>query len=150
VTSPELKPRTGESSSARRFAAAIRMSTLSWLRVVRGPAIPESIQGWGLGRGESEVLALALQQTGARAVLDDLAARRCARFLGVPVVGTGKLLVLAKRQALLSSAREPKSSTSASRRPMPVLTPKWPKSGLWRLALRPRFAEVVFSMIRRA
>jgi hypothetical protein len=29
VTSPELKPRTVESSSARRFAAAIRMSTFA-------------------------------------------------------------------------------------------------------------------------
>jgi len=78
---------------------ASRLWSLHWLRGAEASTIPESVQGWGLGRGESAVLALAAQIPGARAVLDDLAARRCARFLGVPVLGTGKVLVLASNGA---------------------------------------------------
>lgn len=85
---------------------ADRLDSLHWLRAVDAVAIPESVQGWGLGRGESEVLALAAQAQGARAILDDLAARRCARFLGVPVIGTGKVLVLAKQRGQIRSVRK--------------------------------------------
>lgn len=83
-----------------------RLKSLHWLRPVDGVEVTESVQGWGLGRGESEVLAVAVQIPGARAVLDDLAARRCARFLGVRVLGTGKVLVLAKQRGLIESVRE--------------------------------------------
>lgn len=80
-----------------------RLGSFQWLRAVEAVTIPESVHGWGLGRGESEVLAVAAQMPGARAVLDDLAARRCARFLGVGVLGTGKVLVLAKQRGLIPS-----------------------------------------------
>jgi predicted nucleic acid-binding protein len=85
--------------------SARRLSSLHWLRPVKAVTIPESVQGWGLGRGESEVLAVAAQTPGARAVLDDLAARRCARFLGVEILGTGKVLLLAKQRGLIVSVR---------------------------------------------
>lgn len=85
---------------------AARLGSLVWAKEVTPVAVPESVQGWGLGRGESEVLAIAAQAAGTWAVLDDLAARRCARFLGVPVLGTGKILVLAKHQGLIASVRE--------------------------------------------
>jgi predicted nucleic acid-binding protein len=85
---------------------AARLGSLVWAKEVTAVAVPESVQGWGLGRGESEVLAIAAQAVGTWAVLDDLAARRCARFLGVPVLGTGKILVLAKHQGLIGSVRE--------------------------------------------
>jgi predicted nucleic acid-binding protein len=83
-----------------------RLETLTGLRTVPAPAIPETVQGWGLGRGESSVLAVASAEPGCRAVLDDLAARRCARFLGLTVSGTGKILVLAKQRGLIGSMRE--------------------------------------------
>jgi predicted nucleic acid-binding protein len=85
---------------------AARLGSLAWAKEVTAVAVPESVQGWGLGRGESEVLAIAAQAAGTWTVLDDLAARRCARFLGVPVLGTGKILVLAKHQGLIGSVRE--------------------------------------------
>lgn len=47
----------------------------------------------------------ALNHPGYRAVIDDAAARRCARTLQVPILGTGGLLVLAKRRALIPSVR---------------------------------------------
>lgn len=87
-------------------ANADRIATLPWLRTAPAVAIPESVQGWGLGRGESSVLAIAAEM-GCRPILDDLAARRCARFLGLTVVGTGRLLVLAKQRGLIGSVREP-------------------------------------------
>lgn len=64
---------------------------------------PERIVEWGLGRGESAVLALALELS-ATAVIDDRAARRCAHVLGVPVIGTLGVIVRAKRRALIAEA----------------------------------------------
>jgi predicted nucleic acid-binding protein len=82
-----------------------RLERLTWPIMPPAEPIPETVLGWGLGRGESSVLALA-HRVGCTAVLDDLAARRCARFLGVPVVGTGRLLVLAKQRKLIPSVRD--------------------------------------------
>ncbi len=93
-------------AGAAKDPNAARLDVLPWLRAVEAVAIPDSVQGWGLGHGESAVLALAAQAPGTRALLDDLAARRCARFLGVPVIGTGKVLVLAKQRGLILSIRE--------------------------------------------
>ena len=84
---------------------ADRLGTLTWLRTAPVPVIPDSVQGWGLGRGESSVLAVACAQPDCHAVLDDLAARRCARFLGLTVSGTGRLLVLTKQRGLIGSVR---------------------------------------------
>lgn len=83
-----------------------RLATLQWLRRVSVAAIPDSVLGWALGPGESEVLAYAAT-AGRQAVLDDLAARRCARFLGVRVIGTGRVLVLARRLGLIASITDP-------------------------------------------
>jgi predicted nucleic acid-binding protein len=68
--------------------------------------IPESVVEWGLGVGESAVLALCLEGSGRTAVLDDAAARRCARTLGVPLVGTLAIVLRAKQAGLVSSASE--------------------------------------------
>lgn len=84
-----------------------RLATLTWLKLAPAAPIPESVQGWGLGRGESSVLAVAAAETGCRAILDDLAARRCARFLGLSVMGTGRVLVMAKQHGLIGSVRDP-------------------------------------------
>lgn len=59
-------------------------------------SVPDPIREWGLGAGESEVLALALQRA-TTAVLDDAQGRRCARALGVPAIGTLGLVVRAAR-----------------------------------------------------
>lgn len=37
-------------------------------------------------------------------MIDDSAARDCAKVIGVPFIGTGGFLVLAKRRGLISSA----------------------------------------------
>ena len=61
------------------------------------------VAAWDLGAGETAVLSHALANPPLRAVIDDMDARRCAQTLGIPMLGTGGLLVLAKRRGLLSS-----------------------------------------------
>jgi predicted nucleic acid-binding protein len=51
-----------------------------------------------LDLGEQAVLTLALRRPGSRVVLDDAQARRAAQTLGIPLIGTLGVIVLAKRQ----------------------------------------------------
>lgn len=73
-------------------------------RRVAAAEIPSRLLEWGLGRGETEVLALAMETAGTTAVLDDAAARRCAAALGVPVIGTLGVIVRAKHVGRIESA----------------------------------------------
>lgn len=61
------------------------------------------IQIWNLGKGETAVLSYALTHPPVRAVIDDMDARRTAQALGIPILGTGSVLVLAKRRGFLTS-----------------------------------------------
>ena len=67
--------------------------------------VPPSILEWGLGRGESAVLALALRDQ-ATAVVDDGQARRCARVLGVRLLGTLGIVIRAKQERRIESAAD--------------------------------------------
>ncbi len=64
--------------------------------------IHPSIAAWDLGKGESEVLTLALRKPGAGVVLDDLQARKCAALFDIHLIGSLGLIVLAKRKGLLT------------------------------------------------
>jgi len=61
---------------------------------------------WGLGPGETSVLALAQERAPAIAVLDDAAARTCAKVIGMRVIGSLGVILRAKKQGLLPSAAE--------------------------------------------
>lgn len=50
------------------------------------------LMSWDLGRGETEVLTWARHHVGYEGVIDDLAARRCATALQIPIRGTVGLL----------------------------------------------------------
>ena len=58
-----------------------------------------------LGAGESEAIALALEINAARLVLDDLAARRLAQSLNIPIIGSAGLLLEAKQKQLIPAVR---------------------------------------------
>jgi predicted nucleic acid-binding protein len=68
--------------------------------------VPSTVLEWGLGSGESGVLALSLENPGCTAVLDDAAARRCARALRIPLIGTLGAILRAKRLGLIASAAQ--------------------------------------------
>lgn len=83
-----------------------------WLRkppaqrlLTDAPECSPFVGAWDLGAGESSVIMLCLEGDGRQAVLDDMAARRCASALGVRVVGTIGLLLLAKQQGLIPAMR---------------------------------------------
>jgi predicted nucleic acid-binding protein len=85
--------------------AALAVRQIPWFRVVPTPPIPELVGAWGLDSGESAVMAVALQQPDSQAILDDLAARRCARALNVPLQGTLGLILVAKQLGMISAVR---------------------------------------------
>ena len=76
-----------------------------WLVVTRTPPVPAQIQSWGLGPGESSVLAWAYSHPGTEAIMDDLLARRCAEVFNIPVRGTLGLVLVAKQGGRIASAR---------------------------------------------
>ena len=56
-------------------------------------------------RGEAEVIALAASLPDAQLILDDLAARRHAKLLGLRVTGTLGILLKAKQGNLLNQLK---------------------------------------------
>ena len=82
------------------------LASTSWLLVTQTPPVASEIQAWGLGPGESSVLAWAHAHEGSEAIIDDLAARRCAATFNVPVRGTLGLVLIAKQRGRISSARQ--------------------------------------------
>ena len=82
--------------SLREFAAA---------KVVDDLEVPQRLRAWDLGPGESQVLAHALARPGAEAILDDRAARRCARVLGIAYTGTLGVVLRCRRATIIPAAR---------------------------------------------
>jgi len=73
--------------------------------VVDAAPSPE-ILAWDLGTGETAVLSFALAEPGWTVILDDGAARNCARSFGLSLKGTLAIVILAKQRGLVSSAAE--------------------------------------------
>jgi predicted nucleic acid-binding protein len=76
-----------------------------WLQIKDAPNIPSEIQAWDLGPGESAVLSLAYPKLEREVIIDDLAGRRCAAALDIPVRGTLGVFLLAKKQGRIEQAR---------------------------------------------
>lgn len=90
-------------NSSTTDVASQQLPSFSWAKQIEVSTIAPAIEVWDLGIGESEVLSYALNRPEFRAMVDDAAARRCARTLGIPTLGTGGAIVLAKQRGLLSS-----------------------------------------------
>ncbi len=82
-------------------AASRQLPSVSWAQRVEVGVIAPEVTAWDLGKGESAVLSLALKTPDCGAVVDDRAARRCAQTLGLVTLGTGGVLLLAKRRGLI-------------------------------------------------
>ncbi|ELR97738.1 DUF3368 domain-containing protein [Gloeocapsa sp. PCC 73106] len=77
----------------------------SWLQITPIENIPSIIQNWDLGQGESEVLAYSYLNQRPECIIDDLAGRRCAIALKIPVRGTLGIVLLAKQKGEISKAK---------------------------------------------
>jgi len=69
------------------------------------PAIHPALANWRGGAGEAEVISWALRNPGFTAVLDDRRARALAERHGVPVLGSLRVVVIAKERGLIRNAK---------------------------------------------
>lgn len=67
--------------------------------------IPPLIMAWDLGKGETEVISWAYVHPEFEAILDDRAARNCGSSLGIQVTGTLGVILLAKKEGILSKVK---------------------------------------------
>ena len=75
----------------------------NWLKVFPAKTV-EDVLVWNLGNGETEVLSFACEnKTKYTALIDDRAARKCAETLNIKTLGTGGILILAKKRGLLEN-----------------------------------------------
>jgi len=87
-------------------------SAVIWLQqagkafIQPAPEIDSRIASWDLGLGESQVLSWVINYTGYEAIIDDLAARKAAKILQIPVRGTLAVVVLAKQMGCISSVKQ--------------------------------------------
>ena len=86
--------------------AAASLTEYDWIERVAPIDVSPTITEWDLGSGESAVIAVALGIAGARPVIDDLAARRCALALGLDVIGTLGVVIAAHRSGRIEDARQ--------------------------------------------
>lgn len=79
---------------------------IAWAENYRVQDLPlvASIEHWDLGAGESQVIAHCIGRS-RWAVLDDLAARRCAAAHGIQTVGTLGIVLRAKAKQQIDAAR---------------------------------------------
>ena len=69
-----------------------------------GP-VASQVAAWDLGRGEGRVLSHGYRHDEWTAVVDDGAARRCAKGLDISVIGTLGVLVVGKKIGVLENVR---------------------------------------------
>jgi len=79
----------------------------AWVQVhsVQNQPLARSLR-LDLGAGEAEAIALSIECSAARLILDDKKARRIARQLNLPVTGTLAVLLKAKERGIIPKVRE--------------------------------------------
>ncbi len=97
----ELRAKTDASASK------IETARRTWLRLdsLRDQTMLK-VLSLDLDAGEAEVIALAHERSADRTVMDDLAGRRYARRLGLPLVGTIGLLLAARLRGEVNSLKD--------------------------------------------
>ncbi|PZO22883.1 MAG: DUF3368 domain-containing protein [Leptolyngbya foveolarum] len=87
--------------------AARSLPQSTWAVQTETVTLDPLVSAWDLGAGESSVISYALSKPDYTVLIDDAAARRCAISLNIPTLGTGGIIVLAKRRGLIPSVEEP-------------------------------------------
>jgi len=72
--------------------------------VVDDEVPPADILSWDLGSGETQVISHAVVHSADRVVIDDLEARRCAKAMGLAIIGTLGIVGRAKVAGLIGRA----------------------------------------------
>ena len=72
--------------------------------IVNDEVVSPEILSWDLGAGETQVIANAQRYGADRVVIDDMEARRCARSMGLQVIGTLGVLGRAKSAGQIQRA----------------------------------------------
>jgi len=85
--------------------AGVAVRQIRQFQIVPDLQMSEQIQLWDLGVGESQVLSYARERPGLEAIVDDLAARRCAQSIQIPVLGTLGLVLTCRQLDLIPAAR---------------------------------------------
>jgi predicted nucleic acid-binding protein len=75
-----------------------------WGPRITPAGVPDELLEWGLGLGETAVLATALERRPCTAVLNDAAGRNCAKAFGIPLIGTLGVVLRAKKRGLIANA----------------------------------------------
>lgn len=104
----EVPPAVWQEVTAHKTDIAARsLPQATWAKQTEPVEISALVAAWDLGAGGSAVLSYALAHSGYTALIDDAAARRCAISLNVSTLGTGGVIVLAKRRGIVPSVSEP-------------------------------------------
>jgi hypothetical protein len=86
-------------------AGAAELKASKWIEVVPSTSVDSFLEA-DLGRGESQVIAVARARGAALVLIDELLARRVAgQVYGLRVKGSGGLLVQAKKAGLIPAVR---------------------------------------------
>lgn len=93
------------SMGAEGFGIVDALSRHERFEMVPDLPLSLSVAAWDLGRGESQVLLRCAAHPGPVALLDDLAARKCAASLGIRTVGTLGIVVVARQKRWIPAAR---------------------------------------------
>lgn len=94
-----------EVTQSKTDRAAEKVPQTAWLKP-QPVEINPTIAAWDLGLGETSVISYVIANPGYVAMIDDRAARRCAKSVGIPTLGTGRALVLAKQRDLIPSVSD--------------------------------------------
>ena len=77
------------------------LEVMDFIEIMEPKAISFSKLVRDLGKGETAVILLGLENPGSLVILDDLLARSVARGLGVKLTGTAGILINAKMKGLI-------------------------------------------------
>lgn len=81
------------------------LQSTEWLKVVKSLPEVKEVRDCNLDPGETSILSWAYANPGTEAILDDLAGRRCASRLEIPIRGTLGLVLSAKQRGYIVEAK---------------------------------------------
>jgi predicted nucleic acid-binding protein len=109
--------------ASKNDEASQQLPQVNWVQKIEQITITPEVAGWDLGKGEAEVLSLTLNNPTYAAIVDDRAAKNCAKALGIIALGTGGVLLLAKRRGLIPNISPLEKQKLTKRSTFPIFKP---------------------------